>query len=100
MDRLKFTWQTIDRSCHIQGESDFKMLYKMRQRNGYSSLREKQEEIMKHFLSGRDTFVSLPTGSGKSLSVFDKLRRTSSSSIVVVVNPLMKDQVIAMNQSL
>ena len=51
---------------------------------------------MKHFLSGRDTFVSLHTGSGKSLSVFDKLRRTSSSSIVVVVSPLMKDQVIAM----
>ena len=61
---------------------------------GYYSLHEKQEEIMKHFLSGRDTFMSLHTGSGKSLSVFDKLRRTSSSSIVVVVSPLMKDQVI------
>ena len=44
---------------------------------------------MKHFLSGRDTCVSLHTGSGKSVSVFDKLRRTSSSSIVVVVSPLM-----------
>ena len=65
------------------------MLYRMPQKKGYSSLREKQEEIMKHFLSGRDTFVSLSTGSGKSLSVFDKLRRTSSSSI-----SLAHDQVL------
>ena len=32
----------------------------------YSEMRSKQEEVVGHFLSGRDVFVSLPTGSGKS----------------------------------
>ena len=32
---------------------------------GYSQLRPKQVEAVQHFLSGRDVFVSLPTGSGK-----------------------------------
>ena len=70
---------------------------------GYSSLTAKQEEVVRAFAKGIDVFVSLPTGSGKSLCycilplVFDSLRRrTEQSSIVVVVSPLvalMKDQV-------
>ena len=75
---------------------------------GYSKLRANQEKVVKTFLRCRDVFVSLPTGSGKSLCycilplVFDKLRRwrgTDSRSIAVVVSPLkalMKDQVMAM----
>lgn len=68
---------------------------------GYSSLRDKQKEAILGFVRGRDVFVSLPTGSGKSLcysilpKVFDRLRKTSTS-IVIVVSPLislMKDQV-------
>ncbi|MCG8623522.1 MAG: DEAD/DEAH box helicase [Proteobacteria bacterium] len=68
---------------------------------GYSSIRDKQKEAILGFLSGRDVFVSLPTGSGKSLcysilpKVFDRVRKTSGS-IVIVVSPLvslMKDQV-------
>ena len=34
---------------------------------GYSQLRKPQESAVKHFLLGRDVFVTLPTGSGKSL---------------------------------
>ena len=34
---------------------------------GYSGLRENQVRIVQHLLSGKDVFVSLPTGSGKSL---------------------------------
>ena len=68
---------------------------------GYSSIRDKQKEAILGFLSGRDVFVSLPTGSGKSLcysilpKVFDRVRKRSGS-IVIVVSPLvslMKDQV-------
>ena len=34
---------------------------------GYKLLKHKQNEAVKEFVSGRDTFVSLPTDSGKSL---------------------------------
>ena len=67
---------------------------------GYSALKPQQEMIVRHFLSGRDVFVSLPTGSGKSLCytllpmVFDRLKQPSADrSLVIVVSPLMKDQV-------
>ena len=69
---------------------------------GYASLRQKQKEAIQGFLQGRDVFVSLPTGSGKSLcyailpKVFDILRKKRCESIAIVVSPLisiMKDQV-------
>ena len=69
---------------------------------GFASLRDKQKEAILGFMKGRDVFVSLPTGSGKSLcysilpKVFDRARKKKSSSIVIVVSPLialMKDQV-------
>ena len=58
-------------------------------------------------IEGKDVFVSLPTGSVKSLcycllpKAFDSLRCSNSmatQSIVVVVSPLMKDQVRQMTQ--
>ena len=65
---------------------------------GYSELRANQAQVVSHFLSGRDVFVSLPTGDGKSLcycllpKAFDILRGTSScsktQSIAIVVSPL------------
>lgn len=66
---------------------------------GYTDLREGQ---LANFIAGRDVFVSLPTGTGKSLCfaclplVFDILRGTNNKSIGVVVAPLnslMQDQV-------
>ena len=76
---------------------------------GYSELRPNQELAVKHFLRGHDVFVSLPTGSGKSLcycllpKAFDFLwqRIESTQSILVVVSPLialMQDQVRAMRE--
>ncbi len=71
-------------------------------RLGYQ-LRPKQQEAVVSFIRGSDVFVSLPTGSGKSLCysilpwAFDTLRgRSKAQSIVLVVSPLvalMKDQV-------
>ena len=34
---------------------------------GFTSLKEKQTEAVLSFLKGRDTFVALPTGYGKSI---------------------------------
>lgn len=68
---------------------------------GYTQLTRHQSLVLHEFLSGKDVFVSLPTGSGKSLcywvlpGAFNSLRKTSES-IVLVVSPLialMKDQV-------
>ena len=77
---------------------------------GYSELRPNQERIVAHFLRGSDVFVSLPTGSGKSLCYcllpksFDVLRGSNSThmqSVVIVVSlliALMKDQVRQMTE--
>lgn len=70
-------------------------------RLGYQEVREKQREVVFNFIKGKDVFVSLPTGSGKSLCysilpwTFDVLKK-QQQSIIVVVSPLvalMKDQV-------
>lgn len=71
-----------------------------------------QMEAVKMFLSGKDVFISLPTGSGKSAcycclpSLYDALRNLSGGakhhSIVVVVSPLvslMVDQVAKLRRT-
>ncbi len=63
-----------------------------------------EQDAVSNFLLGRDVFVTVPTGGGKSLcyaclpSVYDHLRKDESlhHAIVVVVSPLsalMQDQV-------
>ena len=69
---------------------------------GYSDLKEEQKVVLKAFVGGRDVFVSLPTGYGKSLCyallpwIFDMRRgfveRTSICMIVSPLIALMKDQ--------
>ena len=71
---------------------------------GYSQLTAHQRLVLHKFLSGSDVFVSLPTGSGKSLcywvlpGAFNRLKKTQDS-IILVVSPLialMKDQVASL----
>ena len=68
---------------------------------GYSELKPQQLEAMMKFVAGKDVFVVLPTGYGKSLIyaslpfVFDTVLVTRGS-VIVVITPLtaiMKDQV-------
>ena len=60
---------------------------------GYSTLLPQQERVVRAFVQGRDVFVSLPTGSGKSLCycllplLFYELYGSQRKSIVVVVSP-------------
>ena len=97
--------------CTVPSEAvDLSIMYAV-QKLGYDCASPEQGKAIQEFLLGRDVFVSLPTGEGKSLCyaslplVFDwikerHVRKTTSenpsSSIVLVVSPLtalMKDQV-------
>ena len=50
------------------GESlDAVIIIRASQRLGYSSVRDKQLLAIRTFMEGNDVFISLPTGSGKSL---------------------------------
>ena len=71
---------------------------------GYREVRSEQLEAVREFIKDKDVFVSLPTGSGKSLCygclplVYDYLRKNDSKtkSVVLVISPLralMLDQV-------
>ena len=68
---------------------------------GYLNLKKKQRKAILSFVKENDVFVSLPTGSGKSLCsavlprIFDVLRHHQASLAIVVSSliALMKDQV-------
>ena len=71
--------------------------------HGYAEIKDKQRAAILAFVHGKDVFVSLPTGYGKSFCyqclplLFNTLQSNEvPTSIVVVVTPLaaiMKDQV-------
>ena len=65
---------------------------------GYGQFRGGQEAIIRNLLSGRNTFVIMPTGAGKSLCY--QLPAMMRDGLAIVISPLialMKNQVDQMN---
>src|SRR6188768_4461641 len=71
---------------------------RLKQIFGYSQFRGNQERIIRNLLDGRNTFVIMPTGAGKSLCY--QLPAMINDGLAVVISPLialMKNQVDQMN---
>ena len=66
---------------------------------GYTSFREKQEEIIQNALDNKDQLVILPTGSGKSICY--QLPALIKGDLTIIISPLrslIKDQLHNLNE--
>jgi ATP-dependent DNA helicase RecQ len=77
-----------------RGLVDPKLLRHLQDHFGFDGFKQNQDAIIKSVLAGKDTFVIMPTGGGKSLCY--QLPAMMSEGVAIIVSPLialMKNQV-------
>ena len=77
-----------------KGLVDPKLLKDLQEHFGFDGFKQNQDKIIKAVLAGKDTFVIMPTGGGKSLCY--QLPAMMSEGVAIIVSPLialMKNQV-------
>jgi len=70
------------------------LLAQLQEHFGFDAFKDNQDKIIQSLLSGKDTFVIMPTGGGKSLCY--QLPAIISEGVAIIVSPLialMKNQV-------
>ena len=77
-----------------KGLVDPKLLAHLQEHFGFDGFKQDQDAIIENVLKGKDTFVIMPTGGGKSLCY--QLPAMMSEGVAIIVSPLialMKNQV-------
>ena len=76
------------------GKGSNQLLLQLQENFGFDAFKDNQDAIIQNLLAGKDTFVIMPTGGGKSLCY--QLPAIISEGVAIIVSPLialMKNQV-------